>query len=196
MFGHLRMSPLFRTLSAALEQGWLVEVLRVMDKPSFGSGAKARDNLTVAKCHELFQADPTPTAAEKADEQAKFTTVTDTYDKANLQGIRNRDMFHLDLIDAQQPPRPTGDVEKLTRQLTEWFLTVAPLHYRRSLDVTFHMRTIRNRGRLLGRYYRRMMMSYYRTELGRPSRRRARPTDITNLSHWGRYPSELDEKKK
>jgi hypothetical protein len=145
MFGHLNMSPLFHTLASALEQGWLVEVLRVMDKPSFGTRTKARDNLTVAKCHDLFQADPTPTAAQKANEQTKFAAVTDRYDKANLQVIRNRDMFHLDLIDNQQPPRPTGDVEKLTQQLTEWFLTVAPLHYRRSLDVTFHMRTVRNR---------------------------------------------------
>ncbi len=176
-FGHVYLAPVFGTLNSSVEGCWLVEVLRVLDKAAFGKGPNARENLTVRLCHDRFQASTVPTADEKAVEQKHYDTLIDTYDKADLEVIRNRATFHLDYAEHQTSPRTTGDIEHLTAQLGAWFLAVATVHYK-DPSLPRHMDTLRNRGRITARHYRRMMMTYYRAELGRPTRRRMDPKHL------------------
>src|SRR5581483_2554770 len=166
-FGHGHLAPVFTTLNGAIETGWLVEVLRVLDEPEGG----CRKNLTVRLCHNLFQASSIPNAKQQADENMRYDELIKTYAAADLRRIRNRHVFHLDLIEHQQQPPPTGDIEQLTAQLVSWLCVVAPLHDTH-FNMTGHIETVRNRGRMTARHYRRMMTTYYRAELGRPTRRR------------------------
>lgn len=182
MFGHVRLSPVFRMLNSSIETRWLVEVLRVLDKAKFGTGRGGRENLTVRLCHERFQTSPMPTVAQKAGEARLFQALIDTYDKANLEAIRNRAMFHLDYEEHQKEPQPTGDIEALTTQLVAWLLYVAPVHYKH-YDFQRHFDTVSRRGQLVGRHYRRMMMMYYRAEIGRPTRRKLSPKNVEFFSH-------------
>jgi hypothetical protein len=188
-FGQIHLAPMFTLLNGATETAWLVEVLRVLDKRE----TMGRQNLTVSLCHDLFQASATPTPTQKADEQKRFDELTTTHTAADLKQIRNRHVFHLDLVEHQQPPRPTGDIEPLTSQLVAWLCTVSPLHYKQ-FDMTRHVQTVRKRGRITARHYRRMMMTYYRSELGRPIRRRMNSTRLEYFSlmrDWP-VPSEKD----
>jgi hypothetical protein len=176
-FGHVYLAPVFTFTNGATETGWLVEVLRVLDKPRTRVRGQERENLTVPLCHDWFQASTIPTIEEKADEQKKYDELMVTYKAADLEQIRNRHVFHLDLVEHQQAPRPTGDIEQLTPQLVAWFCVVAPLHHKR-FNMADHIKTVQNRGRITARHHRRMMMTYYRAELGRPTRRRMDPKHL------------------
>jgi hypothetical protein len=194
MFGHVRLSPVFRMLNYSIETRWLVEVLRVLDKPKFGTGKKERENLTVRLCHERFQGSLIPTAQQKVTEAQLFQELIDTYDKANLEAIRNRAMFHLDYEEHQKEPRPSGDIEPLTTQLVAWLLCVAPVHYNH-YDFHHCFETASRRGRIVGRHYRRMMIMYYRAEIGRPTRRKLSPKNVEFFSHLRSSPDVPDEKE-
>lgn len=154
-----------------------MEVLRVLDK----ARTIGRENLTVPLCHELFQTSAFPTMKQKVDEQKLFDELMTTYNVAHLKPIRDRHVFHLDLIEHQQQPRPTGDIEPLTSQLVAWLCAVAPLHHKQ-FDMCRRVQTIMNRGRITARHYRRMLMTYYRAELGRPTRRRMDPRHLEYFS--------------
>ena len=95
-FGHVCLAPVFTTLNGATETAWLVEVLRVLDKPRTKVKGQDRENLTVPLCHESFQASAIP-LEEKADEQRQFDELMTTYKAADPEQIRNRHVFHLDL---------------------------------------------------------------------------------------------------
>jgi hypothetical protein len=194
MFGHIHLAPVFTTLNSSIETCWLVEVLRVLDKAKFGVGKRERENLTVPLCHERFQASALPTAEQKAVERSRFDELMATYTGADLEAIRNRAMFHLDYEEHQSAPRPTGDIGQLTSRLVAWLLSVAPLHYKHC-NMAWIMETQRNRGRIVARHYRRMLMTYYRAEIGKPTRRKFSPKNIEFFKHWRPFATVPDEKE-
>jgi hypothetical protein len=181
-FGNFHLGLVFKVLQNSVEMTWMVEVLRVLDKPKFGLGAKERENLTVRLCHERFQSSTIPNVQQKTAEAGQYTNLMDVYKKAGLEDIRNRAMFHLDYQEHQNAPRLTGDIGSLTDSLVEWFKTVAPVHY--NWDVIPPLATRRQNGRLVGRHYRRMMMMYYRAEVGRPTKRKLSPKNIESCKYW------------
>ncbi len=187
-FGHIYLAPVFTTTNGATETGWLVEVLRVLDKARTKVKGQDRENLTVPLCHALFQVSAIPTVKEKTDEQKRFDELMTTYKAADLERIRNRHVFHLDLIEHQQEPRPTGDIEDLTTQLVAWLCVVAPLHHKQ-FNMAHHIQTVQKRGRITARHYRRMMMNYYRAELGRPTRRRMDPKHLEYFPLMREWPT-------
>lgn len=188
-FGHVHLAPVFTTLHSSIEAAWLVEVLRVLDKPK----SCGKENLTVRLCHDRFQASQIP-QKQKDDEDLAYKYLIDIYDKAYLKKIRDRATFHLDYDEHQKAPRPTGDIRNLTSQLCAWFMLVAPFHYKHR-DVGRELSAAGRRGRLVGRHYRRMMMMYYRAELRRPTRRNLKPQNVDIFQCWRRFPDVPNEKE-
>jgi hypothetical protein len=180
-FGNSHLGLVFRVLQDSVEMTWMVEVLRVLDKAKFRSGAKERENMTVRLCHERFQSSAIPDAQQKTAEALQYTKLMDVYEKAGLEGIRNKAMFHLDYQEHQNAARLTGDIGSLTDLLVDWYKTVAPLHY--NWDAIPPLERHRRKGRLVGRHYRRMMMMYYRAELGRPTKRELSPWNIQSFGN-------------
>jgi hypothetical protein len=181
-FGNVHVAPVFQPLQNSIEMAWMVEVLRVLDKAKFGSGTRERENLTVRLCHERFQSSAAPSIQQKLDEAGKYTKLIDVYEKADLEAIRNRAIFHLDYQEHQIAPRPTGDIGSLTDFLVDWFKVVAPVHY--NSDVLRSVETSRRKGELVGRHYRRMILMYYRAEIGRPTKRKLSPKNIEFFKQW------------
>jgi hypothetical protein len=125
---------------------------------------------------------------QKAAEQKRYSELIDTYDNGDLKAIRNRAMFHLDYEEHQSEPRPTGDIEQLTGHLVAWLLTVVPVHYK-DPNIAWRLETASNRGRILARHYRRMMVTYYRAEVGRPTRRRMNESHVEFFSALRQWPT-------
>jgi hypothetical protein len=192
-FGHTKLGPMFQPLQTSIESAWMVEMLRILDKAKFGKGSKERENLTVRLCHERFQTSLIPTAIQKIEEVKKFDALIAVYDKADLESIRNRAMFHLDYEEHQAAPRPSGDIGSLTDLLVDWFLLVAPLHHKH-MDIARSIDTSRRKGRLAARHYRRMMLMYYRAEMGRPTRRKLSPKNVEFFEYWRNSTEVPDER--
>jgi hypothetical protein len=181
-FGNVHVGSIFRFLQNSIEMVWMVEALRVLDKAKFRSGERERENLSVRLCHERFQASKIPNVKQKEDEVDRYTKLMNVYEKAGLEATRNRAMFHLDYQLHQDAPRLTGDIGALTDLLVDWFKAVAPVHY--NWDVVGPLETRRWQGRLVGRHYRRMMLMYYRAEIGRPTKRKLSPQNIESFKIW------------
>lgn len=175
--GFTKFSPVFGSFYSGANTEWLMEVMRIMDHPR----TRGRQNLTVALCHELFQADSAIDQNAKAEEQQKWDSLQSTYDGFNLRESRNRKGFHLDYSTISSPPTPPEDLTVMTQRLVDWFLAVE-LHHYKGHQMKFNIETAANRGRVTARHFRRMLFAYRRAEMGVTLRRKTSPNNLILFS--------------
>ena len=88
-----------------------------MDKPhTFG-----KPNLTVALCHERFQAEAGITDQQKATEQTLYDALVKKYEAAAFRDFRNKWVFHVDLEQNLTPPVRSGNTHEITSLLLDWY---------------------------------------------------------------------------
>jgi len=121
LFGRRHFPEVFLTFVGTVDQAWLTELLRVMDRGRSNTSRGPLENLTVELCHERFQAEPDVTTPQKVEEGKRYNNLLTAYDAAELREFRNQQMFHLDLATALEPPQDTGNILAITGLLVTWF---------------------------------------------------------------------------
>ena len=172
-FGLDRFYASFQLLLGSTDVCLMVELLRIMDKKSYGNPGKPnyRENLTVSLCHVRLQDDPALSTEQKSDEAALYKLLDDECVAVGLEHLRNRIMFHSDHADAiADPDVPSVNLENVYRHLIAWYRFVAPLAYRGRIPMQI------DKGEKAGRdtaiELRRTLFASLRAQLGRPVRRR------------------------
>jgi len=171
IFGLRNFPELFNTFASTTKTTWLTEFLRIMDRSSTGKGRQSRENLTVALCHERFQSDASLTAQQRTEESRLFTLLDSAYSAADLRDFRNRHMFHIDHVEALTGISQSKDVGPVMDKLFGWYAFVASCHFGDDRMAPW-LADAQARGKLAAREFRRMLVTYLRVQVGKPSRRR------------------------
>ena len=111
------IAPILETAQSA----WLTELIRIMDPAQTGR----REHLTVASCHTRFRSCTEFSDNQKADERDLYRALTAVYQTERFQYFRNEQMFHLDLQKSLDPPRASGDMQRVSLALFKWYRFVA-----------------------------------------------------------------------
>jgi hypothetical protein len=106
-------------------EAWLLEVLRIMDRPR----SMGRANLTIPALHEAVASHVGISASDKADAQRRYDDLHTAYEDGDFRTARNRYTFHLDHEALMADPVPLGDLAGLTDRLVSYYGFIATLVY-------------------------------------------------------------------
>jgi hypothetical protein len=116
---HCRLT--FLSYLGSVETAWLTETLRIMDRKESKVGKTVNQNLTIAQCHDRFQNEPATTPDQRKEEDRLFDVLEKAYGAADLKKFRDQRMFHLDLTETLSANVGTGNVEKITGHIMDWY---------------------------------------------------------------------------
>ena len=121
--------PLFFTCVGTMKESWQSEIMRVMDKPTFGTGKRMRENLGARLFHEKFQSNALFSQVQKDEEQRLFNLLSDRYELDGYEFFRNRLGFHVDLEEAKKEPQIGGSLHEMTTLLLDWYRFIGTILY-------------------------------------------------------------------
>jgi len=168
--GMLHFYPMFWTWVGTIREAWQSEIMRVMDKPRFGS----RENLGIRLFHEKFQAEPSIAQAQKDGEMRLYDLLDRRYATDGYERFRNRLGFHIDLEDALREPTAGGSLHDMTALILDWYRYAGTIIYK--AEPKYFTEGAQTAGKRMALQFKEMMLDTlnYRKGRGRRGREKHR----------------------